>query len=59
MEFREFKFIAKAEYLYTDEYYGPWFKCPWCGNRNIIGDSKFCNQCGKEVEAVDPMDSHM
>ena len=44
----------KAEYIHDDEYYGPWFRCPHCGNTMIVAESLFCNKCGKPIKCDTP-----
>ncbi len=44
----------KATFYLDDEYFGPWFRCPYCGETRIIGDSNFCNMCGKPIECDMP-----
>jgi hypothetical protein len=39
-----------ALYVGEEEYYAPWFACPYCKEEWIISGSKFCNMCGKEIE---------
>jgi hypothetical protein len=41
--------IKIAKFNMKDEYYGPWFTCPYCDNKEIINNAKFCDQCGEEI----------
>ena len=35
------------------EVYGMWYRCPFCGEANLIKDYDYCPDCGKEVFWVD------
>jgi len=49
-----------------DEKFCEWFKCPYCKDTDIAGDTKFCPNCGvkirwkliKEVEPKKPKGRH-
>jgi hypothetical protein len=40
------KKVTREHYLGIDEYYGDWYRCPRCNNKNVIVNSKYCSECG-------------
>ena len=39
-----------------EEYYGPWWTCPTCGSKFIMGHFLFCPECGRTIEWVGDTD---
>lgn len=39
----------------TDEWYGEWFICDGCGNRNVRAGVNYCDECGKDVRSKMPV----
>lgn len=44
--------IKHSETRGKDEVYWHFFKCPNCGSNNIIGGSKFCDECGSKINWI-------
>jgi len=41
--------ITDADYMGQEEIFSHWFKCPQCGNKDILIYSKYCSDCGKKL----------
>lgn len=39
----------KAKYLGLDEWFGDWYQCPYCTNRDVRSGDKFCAMCGQSL----------
>ena len=42
--------ITEKDFDDVDEFYGKWFVCPLCNNKEIIEFSNFCSNCGIKLD---------
>lgn len=52
MSKKESVIINKEQSLGKDEWYGEWFNCPRCNNKNIRIHVKYCDNCGAKIKWV-------
>lgn len=42
--------VTEAEDQGIDEVYCHWYKCPNCGDKNLVWGDNYCSSCGKKLK---------